>query len=192
MSQRDDCWSCIGNICFSQVSFLSNKAECANSFYYIRCTCPLLLFYTGHTYTAGQCKVLQLTLIPLTFWGQLGSGFCMYTALSTENSMKLCPPLIPQLPCVEHLRCPYTVPKCPVKLYVQNPGTRCSHKLENKHIRECPHCIVWKWSWAIQIFGQYRSKSCFPLCQRSSRKFSGNISSFQQWSLGFSRGMSNT
>lgn len=75
--------------CFSQVSFLSNKAECANSFYYIRCTCPLLLFYTGHTYTAGQCKVFQLTLIPLTFWEQLGSVFCMYTALTTENSMKL-------------------------------------------------------------------------------------------------------
>lgn len=74
---------------FSQVSFFSNKAEFANPFYHIRCTRPLLLFYTGHTNTAGQCKVFQLTLIPLTFWEPLSSVFCMYTALTTENSMRL-------------------------------------------------------------------------------------------------------
>lgn len=72
---------------FSHIRFLSNKAEFASPFYHISCTC--LLFHTDHTYMAGQRKVFQLTLIALTFLEKVCSVFCMYTALTTENSMRL-------------------------------------------------------------------------------------------------------
>lgn len=84
--------------------------------HFITSDAPVLFFsFTLDTlYMAGQCKVFQLTLIPLTFWEQLSvlHVHCNYNRKFCE--VVTSSPLRLQLACVEYLRCPYVVPKCPV------------------------------------------------------------------------------